>query len=193
MLHLPEKGNYGYMRQKKKIELTKTIFHFLIVLIIYMTGWIIYHNNKSIYTVMAGVAVLPAAKALTGYLMIASYPRLARERYEEVMTAISGCPSSSVLCDILLSSPEKSMRSEMIVLLGGNILMFSDTSVKNPAATETYMKKILENCNYTSVKMYTDYQQFFNRIKNLAGNLSSKEISETMTNRIKKQIFTYSF
>ena len=69
-----------------------------------------------------------------------------------------------VLCDILLASKEKSMIAGMVVLCDGNILMYTDSKKANPQETENYVKEIMQNCNYTSIKQYTDFVPFKNRV-----------------------------
>ena len=68
-----EKGEYGYIDRLKKQKLILSAGSFIIVLIIFLTGIIIYHTNKSIFAVIAALSALPAAKLLTMYIAIYPY------------------------------------------------------------------------------------------------------------------------
>lgn len=198
MLKLPDKGSFGYFDKKKKINLTASVLSFLAVMIIYVTGILIYGNNKSIFTVIAAVSVLPAARILISYIIIAPYKSLSADRYEKLCLITGENDASRILCDILLTSEEKSMIAGTVVIYEGNILMFSENKKADPRAVENYMKKILETCNYSSVKMYTDYDQFQKKLQRCAAQQNQAEKDEnsrqrlkTMCERIEHTIFLY--
>jgi hypothetical protein len=200
MLKLPEKGSEGYFGQKKKINGIATAISFLLVILIYVTGIFLYHTNKSIFTVMAAVCVLPAAKAAVSYLILVSCHSATKDQCRQVQALVSDIPAASVLYDILLASEERSLMAGMIVIINGNILMFTEDKKANPAATEKYVKKLLENCNYSSVKQYLSFDTFFQRVSNLAhsenanhraGDEKESIRMQTMCERIKKQLLIY--
>lgn len=157
-MRLPEKGSFGYFDKKKKLTLTATIISFLIVAAIYATGILIYHTNKSIFTVIAALSVLPAAKVFVSFLVIASFHSLSKEQRNE-LCFLTEQNDNQILYDILLASEEKSLIVGTIVLLKGHILMYSDSKKADVQAAESYIKRILTDGSYASVKMYTDFEQ----------------------------------
>lgn len=196
MFQLPDKGTFGYFDKKKKMHLILTILGFLSVLIIFLTGVITYHHNKSIFTVIAAVAVLPAAKMLVGYIILAPYYSVSKEQYEEITSLIKEQEDCRILCDILLASQEKSMIAGMTVLCAGHILMYTDSKRADAAGTEAYLKKILESCQYSSVKLYTDYKVFKKQICRLIATSvteteDEKKRQKTMCERIAHNILIY--
>lgn len=195
MIKFPEKGSFGYFKRKKKMNLTFSILSFAAVLIIFFTGVIIYHNNKSIFTVIATVSVLPAAKILISYLILLPYNSDTREHFLEITSVMSKQPEAVILSDILLASPEKSIIAGTIVINNGDILIYSDHKKAVPATTDAYIKKILESCNYSSVKTYTDYKTFLSHLKSSADaaqiDESQLERVRTTTDRIERTILTY--
>ena len=165
MFQVPDKGSFGYFDKKKKKSLAASILSFAAVFIIYITGILIYHTNKSIFTVIAALAVLPAARILISYIVIAFYKSIPLKQYEEISSIMGESETNQILCDILLASEKKSILAGMIVIYNGNILMYSDNKKANPREAESYMKKILESCNYTSIKMYTDYETLKEKVQ----------------------------
>ena len=104
-MRLPEKGSFGYFDRKKKLTLTATIISFLIVAVIYATGIFIYHTNKSVFTVIAALSVLPAAKIFVSFLVIAGCRSLSIEQKNElcflteeryIKKILKDCPPVSV-------------------------------------------------------------------------------------------------
>lgn len=164
-MKLPEKGSFGYFDKKKKITLTAAIVSFLIVAAIYAAGIFTYHTNKSVFTVIAALSVLPAAKIFVSFLVIARCHSLSIEKKEELCALTANLKECRILYDILLASEEKPLAAGTVVILGGHILLYSDVQKTDAQAVENYIKKILEGCPYTSVKMYTNFEQMKNQIR----------------------------
>jgi len=158
-MRLPEKGSFGYFDRKKKLTLTATIISFLIVAVIYATGIFIYHTNKSVFTVIAALSVLPAAKIFVSFLVIAGCRSLSIEQKNELCFLTEENTDCRILYDILLASEEKALIAGTIVIIKEHVLMYSDSKKAEVPAAERYIKKILKDCPPVSVKMYTDFEQ----------------------------------
>ena len=57
-----EKGEFGYLNYRKKLNLIKMIVSFAVVAAVLIIGFIVYKTRANIFTVAAIVLVLPAAK-----------------------------------------------------------------------------------------------------------------------------------
>lgn len=174
-MRLPEKGSFGYFDKKKKITLIATMISFLIVAAIYAAGVLIYHTNKSIFTVIAALLVLPAAKMFVSFLVIAGYHSLPKEQQNELSFLIKECENSQILYDILLASEERALIAGTIVILEEHIFMYSSSKKTDVQAVENYIKKILKDCSYASVKMYTDFEQMKKEIRDVKNTRSEKQ------------------
>ena len=64
------KGEYGYLKYKKKISLIIMLTSFLVILGVFITGIIVNGSKNNIFTVMAAVLTLPAAKFAVSYFII---------------------------------------------------------------------------------------------------------------------------
>ena len=173
-MKLPEKGSFGYFDKKKKIMLTATIISFLIVAAIYATGVFIYHTNKSIFTVMAALSVLPAAKVFVSFLVIAGCHSLPEEQMNELSSLAEKNKDNQILYDILLASEEKALIAGTIVIMEEHVLMYSNSKKADAQAVESYIKKILKDCPYASVKMYTDFEQMKKGMQQIKGKRDGK-------------------
>lgn len=182
MFKLPEKGTKDYFDKKKKINLIVTIFSFVVVAVIYFTGILIYHHNKSIYTVIAAVAVVPAAKAFVSFFILAPYRSVDGSQRRAIETALSGMENQQILYDILLAESKKPLAAGMVILIDGRVFAYYE-GAKESAETEKYLKNILKECQCRSVKMYTEFEPFKKQIVSVAAE--EKQRWETLEEKEK--------
>ncbi len=187
MLRLPEKGRFDYLRQKKRYTLCFTLLSFLIIFIIYMTGVIIYKNNKSIYTVIAAVAAIPTAKILLSYIMIVPYKYLNTDDQKNIVDCIEDTKVLS-LYNMILTSEERALHYSVIFIYNGHVLAYvSDTKTDN-SVYEKYLKRII-TCKYRSLKVYGNLTEMLNHTKKY---LSEQKLTDTEDERIKERLLAYS-
>lgn len=197
MLKVPQKGMPGYLDKKKRGSLFATALSFLLVLVIYLTGIIIYHNNKSIYTVIAAVAALPAAKALTGWLILFPYHSIAHEKIEEIQAKAEKSGAGRVIPDVVLAGKEKPLFAGLVVLFPGKIYFYAEDKKSDKSEAEPYLRELMQHCNCHSVKKYTEYEAFYRQISSISVRekaewdaLEEKEQvrKKELVNRMEKEI-----
>ena len=163
----PEKGQYGYVNYTKKKRLICTILSFIAVLIIFFTGVIIYHTNKSIYTVLAAVSSLPAAKLLITYIVIAPYHTGSKTLYDR-LSALQreNTGYQAILAgDMVITSTQKAMYIQFAYIINGHLIMYTDDKKTDIKKTEDYIKDILkENCSYSMIKLYKSEEDFIKQV-----------------------------
>lgn len=162
------KGEYGYIDEAKKKKLLMTCLSFAAVFIIFITGIIIYHTNKSLFAVIAAVSALPAAKLLTMYIAMMPNKTGDKEIYEKLkQTASMNSEYQAVIgADFIISSTDKSMGIEFAYIINGNAVCLTEHKKTSAKETEAYLKKIFdnENCQYSAVKVYDDRDKFFKHV-----------------------------
>ena len=182
------KGDFQYMYSRKKRLLISSIILVMSVLIIYFTGIIIYDTNKSIYSVIAAVASLPAAKTITLLAVIIPYKSGTKQEYDNINEIISG-KNGNLLCDLAISSVQKVTFVNYVSIIDCHVVMYSDYKKIDISYGEEFVKKILdENCNYSSIKIYTDMSQYMKRLQAIRGAEENKNMDE----RIAKKLLSYS-
>lgn len=187
-----EKGQYGYIDSEKKKKLTLTIISFVAVFIIFITGVIIYHTNKSIFAVIAAVSALPAAKLLTMYIAMFPYKTGDREIYDRLLKIAEQNKeySPAIGADLILTSTSKSMSIQFVYINNGKVVCFTNHEKTAVKEAEKYIRNILENegCNFSSVKVF-DYEEKF--IKNVEA--ANKDVGkECADKRILEKMCAYS-
>ena len=186
MFQLPEKGTIEYLNKKKKQNLLITILCFLAVIIIYVTGLIIYKNNRSVYTVIAAVAALPAAKALLSFIMVAPHKMLGQEQLADVWKVIEG-KSFQTLYHLIITSEEKAMLLSVVLIYNGHIMIYSESPKQDCSELESYIKKIV-TCKYSSIKVYKDLSEMLKRAENLRNHEKDANNSDDM---IRQRLIAY--
>ena len=67
-----EKGNPGYIKAQKRKYLIWTLAEFAIVIAVFVFGYIQTGTKKNLFTVVAAVGCLPAAKMMVEFIV--TYP-----------------------------------------------------------------------------------------------------------------------
>ncbi len=182
------KGEYLYMDKRKKRLIVLSVLSVLTVFVIFITGIILYHTNKSIYAVIAAVASLPAAKLITLLAVIIPYKSGDKEIYD-TLEKCSEEQNGVLKCDLAISSTSKVSFIQFTYILDEKIYLYSDYKKLDISFSEKHIKDILsQNCNFSSVKIYTDKDKFLSKIKGLTPN----EKVSNMDKRIADKLLAYS-
>lgn len=179
-----EKGNFGYISYTKKLQGILGFGSLAMVLIIFFTGVIIYGHNKSLYTVIAAVSMLPTAKFLVSFMVVARFKTSAKNIYDKLIpyctnnrwiyidpeTANDINPEeicepenckATMLSDLVFTYGDHIMNVDYIIINRGHVFAYSDYKKLDKDFTKDYIKKLLDNfCNYKSYKFYTDEAAF---------------------------------
>lgn len=102
------KGEYGYIDSEKKKQLRRTIIAFSISAAIFILGLALNKWQKSnVFTIIAAVSVLPAAKIMIRYILISPY-RTASVEFHKKFINIAG-EGSNIFEDAIFTTSEKAM------------------------------------------------------------------------------------
>ena len=183
-----EKGTYLYINNRKKRLILFSGLSMLGVFIIFLTGIIIYHTNKSIYAVIAALAALPAAKLITLLAVIIPYKSGDADIYNTLM-GYSKNQNGILTCDLAIASSSKISFIQFAYILDGKVFLYSDYKKLDVSFTEKHIKDILsETCNFSSVKLYSDKDRFISKINALT---AINDITN-MDKRISQKLISYS-
>lgn len=179
-----KKGEYGYLQKNKITQLVISLILMIIVLIIFYTGYIRYGNTKNIFTVFAVVSVIPAAKFLVSYIVMAPHKGVESEEYE----GMNQIHHAELLYDLLLSSPEKIFHVKIAAIRDNSVYVYVPDKKYEKIEVEKYIRSFLETeCKVTTVKMCRNYNEF-----KKAATQSDKNDSGTYDARIKELLTIYS-
>lgn len=192
------RGAFGYIAEKKKTYLRKTVIYTLIGLAIFVVGYFINNCSASnVFTIVAILMVLPGAKAVVGYVIFHPFQTVTRNRYEkvyEVASRIVNQPRSmeevmkdtivkedilNLYTDVVFTSPEKVMNFDFLLLAQTRGIALLGKEKQDLAYIETYLKEGLAARNYTyGVKVYHSMDPFVKAIDKMDGKEEPKDSSK---------------
>ncbi len=188
----PDKGQYGYIDYSKKKLLIMSLVSLVSVFIIFFTGIIIYNTNKSLFSIIAAVAALPAAKLLTGYIVLIPYKTDRSNVFSSLnnIAKLNTQYDAIIGADFIISSPSKAMSIAFAYIIDGKVLCYIAHHKTDAKETEKYLKEIFDNneCQYSQIKAYKDETKFIKAVKDISTHVG-KEYSDM---RLYEKLCAYS-
>lgn len=162
-----DKGTHGYIKYKKKKQLRDTIIIALVIVGIFIVGYLLNDNSKNnVFTILAILLVLPGAKILTSYIVVAPYRSMEDEKYEQVCKVLS--PSVTLLSDLIITSPDKVMNLDCVVIDDRHVIALQGKEGQDTSYIQSYLSRTIKNQGYNcEVKVLTDFNKFLLRVKML--------------------------
>ncbi|MGN0505780.1 MAG: hypothetical protein ACI4FZ_04420 [Lachnospiraceae bacterium] len=138
-----ERGEYGYLKLRKKQALCHTLLMAGIGVVIFLLGLLLNKMEATnIFTVAAVLMVLPAAKSLVAVIVLAPYRETKKEDKERLDTyAMSG---DTILYDVVFTSSEKVMHLTQVYVTGHQIIGISLRQKDDLKAATEYLEKELK-------------------------------------------------
>ena len=161
-----EKGTPGYLSHKKHMEIIRTIIYFGIVAAIFFLGYFQTKTRLYLLTVVAVLGCLPAAKALVGVIVRLPY----RSADRKIVPDLSEKAVHITTCyDLVLTSTEKIMAVDCIVVSGSTIFGYTHYEKTDPEETQKHIKNILSENGFTgfTVRILREYKAFLARAEGL--------------------------
>lgn len=169
------KGSYLYIKKQFIFELIKTIILFLMAFGLYYIGVSTLGTKKSLWTVFAVLAMLPAAKSLVGVIMFARYKSLSLEQYKLYKEAAGDI---SIIVENVITTEKKSYYLPCIACENNTIIAYcnvSNSSMLKPL--NEHLENVLKLGGYTSatLKIFDKEDAFLARLKQMNQNLEYSE------------------
>lgn len=168
-----KKGDAGYICQRKRNVIIKTVMEFGIVIALLVLGIWQTGDRLNLLTVVAILGCLPASKALVEVIMIVPHHSISREMAEEIE---SNTEHLTKAFDMVFTSEKKIMPVESIVISDNTICGYTSNGKVDTNEVAKHIKKYLNANKYTkvSVKIFDNYTTFVSRAKEM-NNLAMEE------------------
>ena len=169
-------GEFGYLAYKKSRNMIKTIIAFVVVLVIFIIGFIIWKSKNNYLTMLAVVLVLPAAKFAVSYFVLIPHKNCDLELKNEIEERKGELNS---VYDLVVSNKQKPVGIMAAVISDNQILAYTSAPKADKNLFETSVKEFLKNEKLTcAVLLYKDKDTYLEKVKNAALNFDeSKENS----------------
>lgn len=179
-----EKGQPGYLKAERNKLLAQTLIEFVIVVGLLIVGYVQTGTKLNLFTLVAVLGCLPASKVLVELITIFPYKTIDADKAAEIKEKT---PLLTTAYDMVLTSREKIMPVDAIVISGGTICGYSKSKKVKPEETASYIKKMLQENRFdkVTVKIFPDYVAFLSRAE---GMNSIAEIEREDTRKKEKKI-----
>lgn len=185
-----EKGQMGYLKALKKKYLLWSLGEFGIVAAVFILGYVQTKTKQNLFTIVAVVGCLPAAKMLVEFITVSPHQGIEKEKFEEIEEK---APLIMRLYDMLFTSAQKAMPVDALVVSGHVVCGYASNPRTDEAALSEYIKGILKDNRYDkmTVKIFHNYKMFLARAEGL-NNMAAVERPENDRNeqKIKKILFS---
>ena len=166
-----EKGEFGYLNYRKKLNLIKMIVSFAVVAAVLIIGFIVYKTRANIFTVAAIVLVLPAAKMAVAYFVVLPHKpadnELEKDELKEKVESKSG--SLGVYYDLIFSNSKKPIGTQAVVVSDAAVIALTNENNADKKLFETSLKDFMANDSRSvNVTLYNDEKSFLSRVSTLA-------------------------
>lgn len=160
------KGDQGYLDYKKKVEIIRTLLYFAIVAAVFFLGVWQTHSRKNLLTVVAVVGCLPACKALVGVITRIPYKSVSKQISDDIKRR-----SKHITCifDMVLTSTEKFMPIQCIVISGNTIFGYAPDKKTNLKYAADFIREILamNKIKNINIKLFSELNAFNARVDGL--------------------------
>lgn len=175
------KGEAGYFKHRKLQLGLVTITGLVLILGIYLTGYLIWGTPKNYVTILAVLAALPTMKFLVQYLMLPWKNYVDEKDYDELNNK---CKPLKLYSEMMITASEKRYQiSYLLIDMDDNIIAYTPDEKADTMAFEKGVTNFLNYYDFNSkVKLYTDLKSYTKRCKELS--IRNRDITEEQQEHI---------
>jgi len=171
-----EKGIFGYIKKQRVIEIIKTVFMFACAIGLYLIGFITLKTNKSIWTILAVLSILPAAKSAVNMIMFIRFSSISNDDYLLIDKSHGSIP---VKYEYVFTTSEKSYYVTSAACCDNTVIVLLDNKKagknknQRPQELKNHIMAAIEREGFSgySLKIYTDINDYVRRLKEMDENL----------------------
>jgi hypothetical protein len=123
-------------------------------------------DKSNVFTIVAALAVLPAAKMLVSYIVIAPFHSVPPETYE--LLVASTAKEDVVYTDVVCTSADKIMNLAILVIAGNQVIGLMGKKKENRLYLQAYLRNNFKTRYYDAkIHIYEEEAQFVRTMKAL--------------------------
>lgn len=181
------KGEAGYIDARKKSLGLQTVLGFGIVGILLLAGYLKTYSRSNLFTIVAVLACLPSAKALTEWIAIFPYKTIDRKTAEEIREKSSLLTTAF---DLVVTSRDKIMPIDAVVISNQTVFGYTDNPKTDTEMAAKHIKSILAENHYSkmTVKVFSEYVPFLSRAEGLNNMIEVNQSADRELEEAVRQI-----
>ena len=169
------KGDFGYIRYRKKIATIRTAICLFVAVGLYIAGLIIWKSQKNVLSIVAALGCLPTGWSGVNLIMLLK-AGFCSDKDHEIIEAHRG--GLLIHYDHVITSYDTNYNINASTVLDKNICMYTADTTMDIADCEKHVKKMLAQSGYSSysIKIFKDIDKFCDRLDQLEKLRSEKKI-----------------
>lgn len=185
-MKIVKKGQYGYIKFQRIIELIKTLIMLGLSVCLYFLGVYSTGSNQNLLTFVAVLGCLPMAKFFVSFVMFSKARGCSKELHDELEQK----HLTPLFYDLYFTQFKINFQCSVLMYKKKCLIVMSEDSNINVSEGEAHLKNVLENAGYSNitVKIFTDKNKFIDRLV----DLQSFEEDETNIDFLKDNILNVS-
>ena len=171
------KGNPGYIKNRKRKVILKTVLQFGIVVALLVLGIMETKSRLNLLTLVAVLGCLPASKSLVEVIMLFPHRSINQSVSDEIREKTS---ELTVAYDLVFTSEKQIMPVDCVVISDNTICGYTSSEKTDTVFAAKHIKQILYANQFTnvSVKIFDNYTAFVTRAEGM-NNIAAVEKNDT--------------
>ena len=169
------KGEFGYIKYRRKVSIIRTTLCLLVAVGMYVAGLIIFKTQKNGLSIVAALGCLPTGWSGVNLVMLMKANFCKDSDHEKIEKSRGGL---LIHYDHVITSYETNFNIDASTVLDKNICMYSSDPKIEVTDCEKHIKKMIAQSGYSSysIKIFKDIDQFCNRLEQLEKLRAEKNI-----------------
>ena len=173
-----EKCTLGYLTKRKKAEILWIVFFVVLGVAIFLTGYLWSGVRANIFTVMAVLLVLPAAKHLVALIAMYRKKGVTKERYDKVKEAAG---QAVLYTDYVFTSTEKIMHLDFLLVKNGNVLGVIAKSKQDVPYLKQYLTDVVKKTAPSyHVRLFESDEKLISHLQRLTQEEASENSEKSL-------------
>lgn len=161
-----EKGDYGYFRNQRQKKLIIMVLLYSMTLVMYFGAKAYFGTNRNLFTILAVLVVLPAAKYTVQFIMLVRAGECSSGVRDEVEQHIGH------LCgayDLYFTSEKKNYNISHLAVSGGSIAAYTEDPKCDCRQGEQHLRRMMtgNGIHGYQIRIFTDFSAYLTRLDQL--------------------------
>ncbi len=186
-----QKGMYGFLARKKRIEIIKTVVLYAIALAVFFLGWLHTNTKQNMLSIVAVLGILPASKSAVSMIMFLRCKSAPESLYAQLRPAEE---RGILLYDLIFVLNEKMVKTDCIFVQDTSVVVYTQHKKMSEQEIAKQLKNFL--CNQGkgkyAVQVIKNEQKFIKLVQSqLSGNDGKRRVTE-QDEKIRDMLFGFS-
>ncbi|MCR4902880.1 MAG: hypothetical protein K6A23_08475 [Butyrivibrio sp.] len=169
------KGNFGYIKSARNFAIIRTVICLAVCVGIFLTGLIMYHTNKNMFSIIAALGCLPTGWSAVNMIMFIRAKSCSEEAYNEIEAHKGGL---FIQYDLEMTAYDTNYPIAAATVLDKNVCCYTEQKELDIPDCEKHIHSQIMQSGYSSytIKIFKDLDKFLARLDQLENLRKEKNI-----------------